>query len=253
MQRSNAYIFTYILILTLVSGVLLSFVSEMLKDRQKANIAFEKKKFILTTVMGQEKIDAMQDNQISETYDKLVKTYVVNFEGKKLDNVATETIDVAKEYKLEPSQRRLPVYEILSETDPNKSEYFVLPIFGFGLWDNIWGYLALQGDLNTIKGVVFDHKGETPGLGARITTPEIQSRYTGKKIFDESGKLISIKMMKGENGGGDKSIQAFQDNEHQVDGMSGATLTGNGINNMFDSYLNCYQSFFLSKRTNSQK
>lgn len=105
--------------------------------------------------------------------------------------------------------------------------------------------------MNTIKGVVFDHKAETPGLGARITTDEIRSRFAGKKIKDEAGNLVSVAMQKGEQGGGDKSIEAFKNEMHKVDGMSGATLTANGINDMMSNYFKAYQNYFLKNSSKS--
>ena len=79
-------------------------------------------------------------------------------------------------------------------------EAYIFPIYGQGLWDWIAGFLALSDDLNTIRGVSFSHKQETPGLGARITDAEVQQRYVGKKIYDQSGKLVSVEMVKGEKG-----------------------------------------------------
>ena len=82
-----------------------------------------------------------------------------------------------------------------------KTDYVVLPVFGYGLWNNIWGFVALESDLNTIQGVKFQHAGETPGLGARIESDqEVQDRYKGKTIY-EDGKLVSVTMMKGEGHG----------------------------------------------------
>ncbi|MDH5608527.1 MAG: FMN-binding protein, partial [Cyclobacteriaceae bacterium] len=107
-----------------------------------------------------------------------------------------------------------------------------------GLWDWISGFIAVDKDLNTVRGIAFDHKGETPGLGARITDEKVQARYVGKKIFDESGNVISITMVKGE---GNTNLT-----DHQVDGMSGATLTAKGVNKMLAEYLGCY-SAYLSK------
>ena len=93
--------------------------------------------------------------------------------------------------------------------------------------------MAIDKDLQTVKGVVFDHKGETPGLGARISDKEIQVRYVGKKLFDDQGKLISITMLKSEKGN--------KLTDYQVDGMSGATITANGVNGMVKNYLSYYQ------------
>jgi Na+-transporting NADH:ubiquinone oxidoreductase subunit C len=136
------------------------------------------------------------------------------------------------------------VYEFKNETDPNKIEYIVLPIHGFGLWNEIWGFIALESDMSTIRGVSFDHKGETPGLGARIASDaEISMRYKGKTIYD-GAKLVSVTMMKGE--GND-----YADDPHKVDGMSGATLTAKGVNNMLLDYLTSYENYLKKKKANS--
>jgi len=221
-------------------AVLLSLTNEALKDKQAANVAFEKRQFILTTFMGAEAIGAMKPEEVNKVYDEKVKSSVVDFNGKVLD-MQPDDLELVKEYKKPIEERLLPVYTI---TGSEGLEYVVLPTYGFGLWDNIWGYVALEKDMNTIKGIVFDHKGETPGLGARITTDEIQTRYEGKTIRDESGELVSVTMMKGENGGGEKSVSAFEGKPHKVDGMSGATLTGNGINDMLSDYFKAYNNYF---------
>ncbi|TNE80187.1 MAG: NADH:ubiquinone reductase (Na(+)-transporting) subunit C [Bacteroidetes bacterium] len=245
MQRSNSYILTFVFVLTVVCGTLLSLAYEALKDKQAANVAFEKRKFILTTFMGPEAVGALTNEAVNAKYDEMVKPVVINAGGEETADVA-DNINVAKQYKVDSADRLLPLYLIKGAEG---YEYFVMPVFGKGLWDDVWGYVALEKDMNTIKGVVFDHKGETPGLGARITTPEIQSRYVGKQIKDEAGNVVSVTMNKGENGGGDKSIAAFQDKPHNVDGMSGATLTGNGLNTMMDTYLKAYNNYF--KKLNS--
>ncbi len=245
MQRSNSYILMFITALTLICAVVLSLTYESLKDKQAANVAFEKKQFILSTFLGKEAVSAMDKEKVNETYAAKVKPIVVNFEGQAVDRKA-EDVDIAKEYKKELSERILPLYTISGES--GEVEYYVLPTYGFGLWDNIWGYVALESDMNTIKGVVFDHKGETPGLGARITTDEIQSRYVGKTIRGEGGDVVSVTMMKGENGGGDKSIAAFEDKPHKVDGMSGATLTAKGVNAMLETYFQAYINYFNNQK-----
>lgn len=247
MQRSNTYIFTFIVALTMISAILLSLTNESLKDTQAANVAFEKRQFILTTFLGKEKIESMNPEQVNKMYDEVVDAAVINFNGDIVEMDPSE-VELAVEYKKPLEERLLPIYTIKGSTG---IDYFVLPAFGFGLWDNIWGYLALEKDMSTLKGVVFDHKGETPGLGARITTDEIQSRYVGKTIRDESGNLVSVTMMKGENGGGDKSIEAFKSEPHKVDGMSGSTLTGNGLNNMMSDYFKAYDNYFKKVKNQS--
>jgi len=110
-------------------------------------------------------------------------------------------------------------------------------MYGSGLWDNIWAYIALDTDMNTILGAVFDHVGETPGLGARITEQGVKDRYKGKKIYDDQGMLVSIQMLKGEN------IDPSKIDNHQVDGISGSTLTSKGLNKMLDEYFECYEPY----------
>lgn len=124
-----------------------------------------------------------------------------------------EQVDLAKEYKKAPADRLLPVYEFRSATDPSKVEYAVMPVYGFGLWNNIWGFVAVKSDFSTIQGVKFQHAGETPGLGARIVSDEIQDRYKGKVIFD-GDVLASVMMQKGEG-------MDYSNSPHKVDGMSG--------------------------------
>ena len=129
------------------------------------------------------------------------------------------------------------------KSDSSKTDYAVLPVYGYGLWNSIWGFVALKSDLNTVQGVKFQHAGETPGLGARIESDEeVQNRYKGKTIFDQD-KLVSVTMMKGE--GND-----YSNNPHRVDGMSGATLTGKGVNNMLLDYLQAYENYMKKNKKN---
>jgi Na+-transporting NADH:ubiquinone oxidoreductase subunit C len=165
---------------------------------------------------------------------------VINYNGEVQQGKNPKEINVAAEYKKAPKERLLPVYEFVSESDPNKITNVVLPVYGYGLWNNISGYIAVESDLNTLKGVKFQHVGETPGLGARISDDEaIPQRYVGKKIF-EGDNLVSITMMKGEGNDWSKD-------PHKVDGMSGATLTAKGVNNMLSDYFTCYQNYLKKK------
>lgn len=239
MRQSNLYIVIYAAVLTIVCGGLLALASEGLKERQQFNIALEQKKNILATV-----IELKEGQDVSALYARDVNELVVDFQGNVKEGVKPQDVDLAAEYKKAPKERLLPVYEFKNASDSNKVDYVVLPVHGFGLWNEIWGYVAMESDMNTIRGVNFDHKGETPGLGARIASdPAVQARFKGKSIFD-GGKLVSITVMKGE--GNDYSKQP-----HEVDGMSGATLTGKGVTNMLRDYLSCYENYLKKKKANS--
>lgn len=236
MRQSNSYIVLYAAAITVVCGGLLAFASQGLKPFQDANIELERKSNILATVM-----ELKEGDDVNKIYAERIKELVVDAEGNAKEMKATD-VDVAKEYKKAPSARLLPLYEFRNTENPDKIDFVVMPMYGFGLWNDIWGFVALQSDLSTIQGVKFQHKGETPGLGARIESEDIQARYKGKSIF-EAQELVSVRMMKGE--GND-----YSDDTHKVDGMSGATLTANGVNNMLTDYLNCYQKYLVKNRQN---
>jgi Na+-transporting NADH:ubiquinone oxidoreductase subunit C len=223
-------------VLTIVCGGLLALAAEGLKEKQQFNIDMEQKKNILSTVIV---LDEGVD--VNNLYSKRVKAFVVDYQGNVKDGMQPKDVSLATEYKKAPADRLLPVYEFKNETDSSKTDYVVLPVFGYGLWNNIWGFVALKSDLNTIQGVKFQHAGETPGLGARIESDqEVQDRYKGKTIYDD-GKLVSVTMMKGEG-------QDYSDELHQVDGMSGATLTAKGVNNMLKDYLASYENYLKKNK-----
>jgi Na+-transporting NADH:ubiquinone oxidoreductase subunit C len=142
--------------------------------------------------------------------------------------------------KKEPSERNLPAFE----AKKGDSAYVVIPVYGKGLWGPIWGYVSFrketsiqegQPHFNTIYGVMFDHKGETPGLGAEINQPFFMNHFNGKQIFDDKGKFVSVEVVKG---GADPS------SPHQVDAISGGTITSKGLQAMLDSCLVSYQNYF---------
>ncbi|MDW7692130.1 NADH:ubiquinone reductase (Na(+)-transporting) subunit C [Flammeovirgaceae bacterium SG7u.111] len=242
MQQSNGYIIGFSAILTVVLGGLLAFVAVSLKDRQQREVELETKKQILSAVM---KTEGVAKSELEVIYNNRIKAVAVNIDGEEIepkdkfgDSVTPDKVNIKNEYSKASEERTFPVFKYMSESDPNKVEAYILPMYGSGLWNDIWGYISVQSDLNTVAGVSFDHVGETPGLGARITTAEVQQRYQGKKLFDVSGELKSVMMVKGENHTGL--------GEHEVDGMSGATITGKGVNDMVTNYMSYYTSFFKS-------
>jgi Na+-transporting NADH:ubiquinone oxidoreductase subunit C len=236
-RQSNLYIILYAAAITVVCGGALAFASQALKPMQDANVELERKQNILATVMELKKGD-----DINAIYAAKVKESVITYDGNIKQGVKAADVDIAKEYKKSPKDRLLPVYEFRSESDSTKIENVVLPLYGFGLWNDIWGFVAFKSDLNTIQGVKLQHKGETPGLGARIDSEEIQARFKGKTIFDQD-VLKSVTMQKGEG-------HDYANDPHKVDGMSGATLTGKGVNNMFVDYLTCYKSYLQKNQQN---
>lgn len=237
MRQSNTYIILYSAAITIVCGGLLAFAAVSLKDKQDANIAMENKMNILSSVLT-----LKEEDDVNALYESQVKGIVLDFSGNVKEGMRPDQVDLAKEYKKVPADRLLPVYEFRNTADPSKVEFAVMPVFGYGLWNNISGYVAVRSDFSTIQGVKFAHVGETPGLGARIAEAEIQERYKGKMIFNANGELISVTMQKGEG-------HDYSNDQHKVDGMSGATLTGKGVNNMLKDYFACYQNYLKKNAT----
>ncbi|GJM27597.1 MAG: Na(+)-translocating NADH-quinone reductase subunit C [Cyclobacteriaceae bacterium] len=236
MRQSNAYIIVFSIITTIVLGGLLSVASVGLGPRQKIQVELDTKKSILGAVMEINKTD-----DVLAIYDQRIESLVVDINGNEVSEDASgkplvaENVSIEKNYKLPAEERLYPVF--LYKGTGADVEAYILPIYGNGLWDVIWGYVALDKDLSTIKGAVFDHKGETPGLGARISEAEVQSRFVGKEVYNDEGSLVSVNMLKGE-GNSPESLDP-----HHVDGLAGATITARGVNNMLLNYLEYYQNY----------
>ncbi|MEX2513934.1 MAG: NADH:ubiquinone reductase (Na(+)-transporting) subunit C [Cyclobacteriaceae bacterium] len=246
MQQSNGYIIIFSIILTVVLGLLLSGTSEVLKPIQQKAEALDNKKQILGAVMSPEKIDEMKPDEVNAYYENRISSMVVNIEGEEVEEqegtpVTAESVDVGKNYKKAPEDRLFPVFIYHEEGSEEEVLSYIFPVYGSGLWDNIWGYLALKTDMATIEGVTFSHAGETPGLGARITSTDVQERYKEKAVYDENGDLVSVTMQKGEG-------KDYSGDPHKVDGLSGATITAQGVNKMISSYLEYYQSYMEKKK-----
>lgn len=123
--------------------------------------------------------------------------------------------------------KMVPVY-LLTEGDTIRQ--VVLPVHGYGLWSTLYGFLSLDGDFNTIKGLRFYEHAETPGLGGEVDNPKWRAQWQGKKVFDENGN-VEIRVIRGHVG------KDTADAEHKIDGLSGATLTSNGVTNLLQFWL----------------
>ena len=218
-KNSNAYIVFYSTVMVVIVALLLAFTSLSLKERQQANEINEKKDAIVAS-LGLEK----------GSYDSAIEAYVVNATGEKVE-VEGEVIKLLSKLADCYAAGKYPVFE-------NKTTgEVVIPVTGKGLWDDIWGYVALGADMNTIKGVIFDHAGETPGLGAEIATPKYQAQFVGKTIY-EGGQFVGINIVKGGAPEGDN---------HAVDAVTGGTKTSIGLENMIKDCLQCYDAFIMSR------
>lgn len=222
---SNSYTFGFATIMVIIVAALLSYAAIELKPFQDRNIELEKQQNILSSVGINVERDLAED-----AYYKYIKhEKVLNYKGEEVDGVAFD-IDLGKEVKKNRADQLLPLF--ISNIDG--STQFIIPLRGKGLWGPIWGFVALEEDLNTVYGAVFDHKGETPGLGAEINQSFFQDPFIGKTIFKDE-EFTSIRVVKGGAPEGDN---------HAVDGISGGTITSDGVTDMLLERLNMYLPYF---------
>lgn len=242
---SNKYIFIYSAVLVAVVAVILSVVAMGLKDRQNANVRNEKMQTLLAAInvncSRDEAADLYNqyfDSELTVATDGSVVS-VYNVKDGKLEEGDVRAFDIKlkEQQNLEKAGQKgaFPVY--LFTKDGRKG--YVIPTQGNGLWGAIFSNIALDEDFNTIIGVTFSHESETPGLGAEITTQKFQAPFVGKQILDENGQVISIAVKKNADANG----------MHEVDAITGGTMTSNGVNEMLATNLMRYQKFIDATRT----
>ena len=221
--NSNSYTIIYAAIMVVIVAFLLAFVSSSLKDMQNANVKNDTKKQILSAFNVTEVTDADAEFAKYEVKDMLAQAdgTLAPYEG------AFNT-----SYKGEIAENRLHVFECKVDG----ATKYIIPIYGAGLWGPIWGYVALNDDKDTVFGVYFNHAGETPGLGAEITTTKFQAPFVGKKVL-ENGE-IGLSVVK--NGKVSKP-------DYEVDGISGGTITSQGVDAMIKDCLKLYNPFLTNK------
>ncbi len=245
-KNSNAFTFGFAIAMVVVVGATLSFAAMSLKPRQQAN-NIEKDMISILSSIG---VEAERGNASEKFYSNITKRVTLNSDGEVVetrdgkvdpnDKKDPFNVDVKKEYRntdLKPEDRRYPLY--FAKQDGK--EVVVVPMVGKGLWGPIWGYVALESDYNTIFGATFDHKTETPGLGAEIKEDFFENPFRGKKIYDDSGELVSINVKKG---------GADPDNKHAVDGITGGTITSNGVDEMLERTFGVYDNYFSTTKSN---
>ena len=223
--NKNSYVFIFASVMVIIVAALLSATAIGLKPLQDRNIELEKKQNILSSV----RIN-IDRQEAEELYDKYIKQeLVLNSKGERIEGSAFD-IELKKELKKDIDAQALPLF--ISEIDGNVK--YIIPLLGKGLWGPIWGFISLEEDLNKVYGAVFDHKSETPGLGAEINRPFFEDPFTGKTIF-EGEEFVSIKVVKGGAKDGDM---------HAVDGISGGTITSDGVSDMLYERLSMYLPYF---------
>ena len=232
--------------MTVVVALVLASMATFLKPVHDKNEAIFNKKAILAAIeseLGENvKADKLPDDEVQSIFDNSIRQEVIDLNG----NIVTaeeveargykgglaEHVDMAKEKKKPLESRIFPVFKY---EDDGRDPIYIVSVRGKGLWDEIWGNVALRNDFATVVGASFDHKGETPGLGAEIKdNPAFKAQFKGKNLYDEDGKYTSVVVRKG----------GARNPRYEVDGISGATVTADGVSDMLFEGLQYYQSYF---------
>eukprot|EP00746_Dinoflagellata_sp_MGD_P019654 gnl/MRDRNA2_/MRDRNA2_145683_c0_seq1.p1 gnl/MRDRNA2_/MRDRNA2_145683_c0~~gnl/MRDRNA2_/MRDRNA2_145683_c0_seq1.p1 ORF type:complete len:249 (-),score=33.62 gnl/MRDRNA2_/MRDRNA2_145683_c0_seq1:190-936(-) len=239
--EKNSYTVVFAIIMVLVVGSLLAGLANGFKPLIKANERYEKQQNILYA-MGVHENEGPNDvvfvptDKVEAEFAKYIKKQYVIQGDKVIEDDQAYLIDIKKEANKAKDgnyQRRLPLF--VGEKDGE--EIYVMPVRGKGLWDAIWGFVAVDKTM-TIKGVYFDHKGETPGLGAEIKQRYFMDDFTGEKFLD-GGAFEGITVAKGNN---DPKNEDKTDGE--VDALAGATITGDGLTAMLKKDVRLYVDYF---------
>lgn len=247
-KESNSYIIIYSVVMVVIVALALAFTSESLKAPKQANAQIDKMQQILRSVNL-----TPDKSKVIDTYKSVILTEAL---------ISTETGDIVKEFtgddriKSEAfamntnnqfkfirnhSASTLPIY--FAKVDEVKK--YIVPLNGNGLWNIIWGYISIDADGFTVYGTDFGNAGETPGLGAEISTKKFSERFVGKHIGSLEKGIVGIAVM--------KKGQIDPNRREQVDGITGGTLTSNGVNEMIAFCLKAYEPFFMKIATENKE
>lgn len=230
-RDSNKHTYIFAILMVVSVAFVLSFTSESLKDLQNSNVKKEKMQNILSSVG----INVSRDESEDLYMDYISEELSLKLDGTIDSDIEAFDINLALEVKKDSDTQRFPLYIANVENE----KFYVIPLRGAGLWAEIWGYIALREDINTIKGVSFDHKSETAGLGAEITEDWFIDSFTDERINDSQGNFVGVYLTKSNN---DPRNEDKMDNE--VDAISGATITGDGVSDMIIERVQNYLPYF---------
>jgi Na+-transporting NADH:ubiquinone oxidoreductase subunit C len=236
-KDSNGYTITFAVVLVVVVGTILASISMGLKPIQQKNAAKKKKMDILGAI----KIESTRETAEDDFKKYITEGYVLNadgsvVEGKKLEDA--EKLDIKKQYRnknISPADRKFPLYV----ANKDGETLYIIPMVGSGLWGPIWGYVSVKSDMVTIAGAKFDHKTETPGLGAEIKVYKaFQQQFEDNKTISKNGEFVKMEVTKG---AGAKGVP------NKVDGITGGTITSKGVEKMLNETLVTYVNYFKTK------
>lgn len=244
---SNIYTIIFAIAMVVVVGSLLAFMASSLEPTISENKRLEKQQNILYAMGVNENDEGsavfISTDKAPQAFSEYIKKQIVIQDGEVTENDQAYLIDVKKEKSLakkDDYSRRLPLF--IGEKDGQT--YYIAPIYGKGLWDAIWGYVSVDENM-VIRGAYFDHKGETPGLGANIKQRYFMDDFIGEHLLDGNGNFVGVTVSKSN---ADPTNKDKTDNE--VDAIAGATITGDGVSAMVKSDLKLYKSYFENLKNN---
>ena len=245
MNKDSALNIAFIRIgLCLLCSAIISLIAIQLRSVQNENVVKDMQKKIVSSAGLQLEYGSVENAMMN------IKTLVVDLDQGKIVDINPNSYELSKELREEGKykflsaendiasiKKREKYSKVFIEYKDDKINTLILPVRGYGLWGILYGYLAIKSDFNTVAGLEFYEHKETPGLGAEIDNPKWKALWKGKKIYQENGE-VSLKVIKG-------NVLASSDNiNYEVDGLSGATLTCNGVTNLIaywmgsDGFLN---------------
>lgn len=232
-KNLTTYTFGFALVVCIVCSFLLALISEGLRPRRELNEEIDFKKNILKAVELKEPLSKdMSMEQMEEIYQRKISELFINSEG-----AVVENNDMAEKY---------PLYIYREQGDVVA---YAFPVYGKGLWSTIYGFLALEPDAITIRGITFYKHGETPGLGGEVSSEWFQQSFVGKKIYDVTHqKLRPVNVIKGKV---EEKVSGL-DKEFAVDGITGATMTSKGVSDFLDKWIRVYEPYFSKVRKQYQ-
>lgn len=213
--------------MVVVVAALLSLAATSLKPLQDENVKQESWQNILKSI----NVDVTRAES-KEAYETYITEELVIKNGQVVEGTEPIEIVLADEIKKPLEERKNPLYI----ANKDGETFYIIPLRGGGLWGPIWGFLSLKKDASTIYGANFDHKSETPGLGAEINTASFYDQFKNKNILSESGSFTSVTVKKGGGSGA-----------YEVDGISGGTVTSDGVTDMLKNCLAGYVDYLKAR------
>jgi Na+-transporting NADH:ubiquinone oxidoreductase subunit C len=245
-KENNSYTIVFAAIMVIVVGSVLAYLASALSGKIEENERFEKQQNILYAMGVNENknegsVNFVPTDRVETEFSKYITEQLVINGDQITNNDQAYLIDLKKQIAAikKGQSAELPIF--IGEKEEKK--YYIIPMYGKGLWDAIWGFIALNENM-VVQGVYFDHKAETPGLGANIKQRYFMDDFIGESVLDNN-QLKGIAVAKGNN---DPANNIKDDNE--VDALAGATITGNGVSAMIRESINLYKDYLETIRVN---